>query len=402
MLSSQVCAQQQVDGIVIDRDTGKPVPFASLVILGTSNGTSTNLNGQFSLILADTFSIKVTCVGYESALIRSVEEAQVIKIKAIATHLDAVLVYNKAINPNKIVRKAFASVSDNYDTKSFLQKFFYRHYSKTDSAYERLTEAAVDIWKHDGYRTTRKYAGEKEEMRINQLRRSLDIKGMVQAQKPLHLSYILQADIVGYQNGMTGAGLNAMEEVSNMKADILNYSFTFNGTTNYDGQEVYKIDYARKADSVLTTSGYRVFPETSGSLFIATDNYAFVKTEGVKRDEFNTIRSTAYYRKYGTKYYPYHLIREGESHFQGVRSFHVELMSQEIRHGEHEQFKGSEPGRKALLQIPYDSGFWSSTSILKTTPLEDDIIRNLGAGISLNKQFYLYRLYEQNVTDGGK
>ena len=404
-LSSTALAQQKIEGTVVDRETGKPVPFASLVIVGTSSGTSSNLNGQFSLVVPDTFSIKVTCVGYESVAVRSVSEAQLIKLKSVAIQLSAAIVSSKKINPTKIVRKAFASIGKNYDNQSFTQKFFYRHYSKANSVYERLIEASVDVWKQNGYRTTRKSVDENAGMRVTHLRRSLDIKGMVQEQRPLWVGNILQADIVGYQTATKSAYLNFADEANSLKTDLANYTFVFDGITNYDGQEVYKIKYTHRKDSVLTSGGYKFLPESSGSLFITIDTYAFVKTEEEKYNESGVIRTSAYYRKYGEKYYPYHLIREGESQVSNskMNSFRVELMSVEITHtGETENLYGKEPGRDELLAIPYDSTFWNTTSILKTTPLEDEIIYDLGGGISLNQQFYLYRQYELNVTGGGK
>ncbi|HEU5290746.1 MAG TPA: carboxypeptidase-like regulatory domain-containing protein [Cyclobacteriaceae bacterium] len=404
VISSTVLAQQKIEGTVVDSETGKPVPFASLVIVGTSTGTSSNLNGQFSLAVADTFSIKITCIGYQSLLIRSLPENSVIKLKPVAVQLAAVVVTNKAINATKIVRKAFASISDNYDDQSFLQKFFYRHYNTFNSTYERLTEASVDVWKENGYRTTRKSVNENAGVRVTHLRRSLDIKGMVQEQRPLWIENILQSDIVGYQTPSRSAHLSFAEDANNLKTDMPNYTFTFDGITTYDGQEVYKINYRHKKDSVPTTKGYKILPQSSGSLFITTDRYAFVKTEDEKFDKTNTVRSTAYYRKYGNKYYPYHLVREGESLLAGnhTNSFHIELMSVEIIHGENNRLTGREPGRDELLDIPYDSSFWNTSSILKTTPLEDKIIYDLGSGISLNQQFDLYRQYELNVTDGSK
>lgn len=403
-LSSVAFGQKRIEGTVVDKESGKPIPFASLAIVGTQHGTSSNLEGQFSLVVPDTSSVKVTCVGYETLVINTDDDTQIIKLKPVAIQLKEVLVYNKNINASKIVRKAFTNIEKNYDTESFLQKFFYRHYSKIGAVYERLTEASVDVWKHNGYQSKRKSAGEKEEMRITQLRRSLDIKGMIQEQKPLWLGNILQTDMVGYQTKLKSTRVSLSENTSNLKTDFLNYIFTFDGITTYDDQEVYKINYEHKKDSVLTTAGYRALPQSSGSLYITTDTYAFVKTEDTKHDEVNTIHSSAYYRKYGDKYYPYHLLREGENNFIDYRSqsFHIELMSVEIRHGETEKFTGREPGRAELLAMPYDSTFWSVTPILKTTPLEVDIISDLGGGISLNKQFYLYRQYELNVTDGGK
>lgn len=402
-LSTAVCGQQRIEGVVVDKETKKPIPFASLAILGTPHGTSTNLSGQFSLVVPDTFSVKVTCIGYESVEIQSFDAMKVIELKPGAIRLDAVVVTQKQINPAKIVRRAFSNVTNNYDAEPFLQKFFYRHYTRRDSLYERLTEAVVDIWKHSGYRNTRSFGGEREEMRVVQLRRSLDITGMVQAKKPLHVGHVLEGDLIGYQTNQKSSRLDFFTSISTLKTDFGNYTFKFDEITNYDGQEVYKIDYAYRKDSVLTTTGYKMLPQATGSLFITTDTYAFIKTDEVKFDVYNTIRTTAYYRKYGNKYYPYHLIREGQNFFLNHQSSssHVELISMDIAHGENEKFSGTEPGRAELLKLPYDSGFWNNASILKTTPLEEDIIRDLGRGFSLNKQFYLYKEYEHNVTDGG-
>ena len=118
----------------------------------------------------------------------------------------------------------------------------------------------------------------------------------------------------------------------------------------------------------------------------------------------NTIRTSAYYQKFGDKYYPYHFVRDGESltSDNGRHVVHIELMAVEIRKGEAERFTGGIPGREELLDIPFDSAYWTSSTILKTTPLEDKIIRDLGGGTSLNQQFYRYHQLEMNVRDGGK
>jgi hypothetical protein len=55
-----------------------------------------------------------------------------------------------------------------------------------------------------------------------------------------------------------------------------------------------------------------------------------------------------------------------------------------------------------LIKFPYESAFCITNPILKTTPLELEIIRDLGKGNSLNKQFYLYRQHELNTSEGGK
>jgi hypothetical protein len=401
LISSAAFSQQIVEGKVIDKETRQPVPFASIGIIGLPRGTSSNIDGEFSISVPATFSMKVTCLGYESIILNSIEEIKLIELKPVATQLEEVVILSRAVNPSKIVQKAFARIPNNYNTKSFLQKFFYRQYSKTDATYERLIEASVDLWKEGGYKKLRTSSGENEGLRVTQLRRSLDIKGMVQGQTPIFFGNILQTDFASYQKSKPAEYLSVFDEVSNLKIDFNRYKFTFSGITRYDGQEVYQINYESLPDSILTTSGYVKTPSAKGSLFITTDTYAFIKTEDVRDDGLNTIKSSAYYLKHKENYYPYHLVREGESRHQNTHYFHAELMAVEINHDKQNKFNEKALTRASLLNIPYDSSFWSSSTILKTTPLEDKIIRGLGGGQSLNKQFYLYKQYELNVTNGG-
>ena len=403
LISYTAFGQRTIQGKIVDKVSGKPVPFASIGIINLPRGTSSNIDGEFSLNVPEPFSIRITCLGYESKTLSSVDSLHIIELKPIATQLEEIVVLYKKVNPQKIVRKAFARIPHNYNSKSFLQKFFYRQYSKTGNAYDRLVEASVDVWKESGYKKLRSSAGEKEAFRVNQLRRSLDIKGMVQGQNPIFFNNILHTDVVSYQSSLGKPHLNVYDEISNLHADIDRYDFSFGGITRYDDQEVYKINYQNVSDSILTNSGFVKAPSAKGTLYITTDTYAFVKTEDVKEDGVNTIRSSAYYLKHKYNYYPYHLVREGESHPENQQStyFRVELMAVEISQDNKEKFDAKELTRASLLKIPYDSSYWNSFTILKTTPLEEGIIRSLGGGQSLNKQFFLYKEYEQNVTDGG-
>lgn len=404
LVCSSVFGQQIVEGRVVDKETGNPVPFASVGILGTSKGTSSNLNGQFSLVIEEPFSIKISCVGYESRVINSVAELSLIQLNSSSIELNEIIIYRKLIDPSRIVRRAFSNVANNYSTQPFLQKFFYRHYCKDDSEYGRLIEASVDVWKHRGYKSTQRMAGDKEEIRVTQLRRSLDNTVAAQGHEPIAIGNILQADVVGYQLQEKGKQLSFYSTVSNLKADFARYSFAYDATTVYDGQEVFLIAYTSRKDSILTTSGYVDLPTISGVLYITTDRYAIVKTEEIKSEGPNIIRTSAYYRKTDDKYYPYHFIREGENQApdKSVHQYHIELMSTEIRHGAEEKFVGREPGKEELLKIPYDSTYWKTSTVLKTTPLEDKIIRDLGGGESLNQQFYRYQQYEWSTANGGQ
>lgn len=402
-LTTTAFAQQRVDGKVVDKETGEPVPFASIGIVGTSRGTSSNLNGQFSLAVEPGIAVKITCIGYESVVIRTLDELQLVSLSPIATQLAEVVVFQREVNARKIVRKAFAAIGDNYTQRPFLQKFFYRHYNKDDEEYGRLIEASVDVWKDQGYRSLQAAAGVRDAIRVTQLRRSLDKTVMAQGHEPISIRYILQADVCGYQTREKLNHISFYTDVSNLKMDAEDYTFTFDGITNYDGQQVYEINYTYKTDSMLTTTGFERLPGARGTLYITMDSFAIVKAEDIKTEGANEVRSIALYRKYDSKYYPYHFIREGVTHTAdgSIHTFHIELMSVEIRQGANEKFVGQEPTKTELLRIPYDSAFWNNNTVLKTTPLEDEIISDLGGGKSLTQQFDLYQQYEYHVSEGG-
>lgn len=404
LLSTNVFGQYLLEGTIVDKETGKPVPLASIGIVGTSKGTSSNMNGEFSILVEQPFSLKITCIGYESRILENPIEIETIQLTPSATQLNTVVVFDKKVNARKIMSKVFANAKKNYLNDGFLQKLFYRHYCKDNGSYGRLIEAYVDVWKENGYKASRKSAGNREGIRITQLRRSLDKTMGTQGHEPISVANVLQADLMGYQAVEQSKHMSFYTEVSNLKADFADYSFSFKGITFYDGEEVYLIGYRYKMDSVLTTTGaYYHLTQSSGTLYVTTDKYAIIKSEDVRKYDGNIIRTAAYYRRYGNRYYCYHMVRDGEIHGHDNfrHDFHIELMSVEVSMNEKYKFESAIPGRAGLLKIPYDPNFWTTNTTLKATPLENEIIDDLGGGASLNKQFELYQQYEINTHDGG-
>ncbi len=399
-LSLWAGAQQMIEGRVVDRETGKPVSFASVGVVGTAKGTSTNAEGAFSLSVSAPFTLRITCVGYESAQVQSQQEAELIQLKPIATQLREVVVTSRPVNPQKVVRKAFAAVNQNYGTEAFLQKFFYRHYCLDGDTYGRLIEAFVDVWRQNGYKSFRSEAGQREDLRISQLRRSLDQTAVAQGHEPIAVAGTLLADLVAYQATERSNQLNFYTGLSNLRIDFIDYSFSFEGITSYDGDHVYEIRYQYKKD---TMPGPK-WPGATGTLYITTDTYAIVRAEEVRFKSHDTVRTSVYYRKYNNRYYPYHLVRDGGTYASGKRVhwFHIDMTSVEISEDPARQFKGALPSKEEMLQIPYDSAYWNHQSILKATPLETQIIQDLGGGKSLSQQFILYQQYEYNTRNGGE
>ncbi|GCC51448.1 hypothetical protein SanaruYs_16730 [Chryseotalea sanaruensis] len=389
----------KLEGIVIDKETREPVPYASIGLENSSIGTSTNINGEFSFnikisLVRSNQKIRISCVGYEVDFVATKEEFQQIELTPSQTELREVVILGKDQRPEKIVKKAFSKVRKNYYAKPFVYKTFYRHYCKDDSAYGRLIEAAVDIYKRKGHKAITNKPGVKDEIRVTQLRRSLDSTRITNTHAPIAIYSAMETDIASYQSGGTMSDImqSMFSGVSSLKVNLKDYDFNLVSITRHDNEDVYKIEYHLKNEGVVLTSGFLLKQARSGVLYINTKDYAFVRAEA-NRFSYDTIKTVVTYQKTLGKYYLKHISKEGSSYLKPrnfTHTYHLDLMVNEFQTKDFEKFKGKEPDKKELYSIKYDSTFWNNYNILKETPLEEKIVRDLGGQQSLKEQFVIY------------
>jgi len=86
-------AQKTVTGTVLSSEDNTPLPGASVVEKGTTNGTSTDFDGKFSLNVAtDAATLVVSFIGYVSQEVAIVDGELTITLQADANALDEVVV----------------------------------------------------------------------------------------------------------------------------------------------------------------------------------------------------------------------------------------------------------------------------------------------------------------------
>jgi TonB-linked SusC/RagA family outer membrane protein len=102
-----------VSGVVVD-ENDEPVIGASISVSGTSLGTSTDLNGKFSLkdIPADKSSIRISYLGYESQVV-SIAKQTVLNIKLVPldNELNELVVVGYGVQPKKHLTGAITTVN---------------------------------------------------------------------------------------------------------------------------------------------------------------------------------------------------------------------------------------------------------------------------------------------------
>ncbi len=68
LLSVGVFAQQKVSGLVTDAD-GNPLPGATVIVQGTTNGVTTDFDGNYSIEAAQGATLEASYIGYQSLLV---------------------------------------------------------------------------------------------------------------------------------------------------------------------------------------------------------------------------------------------------------------------------------------------------------------------------------------------
>lgn len=416
MFSLSVLAQPAnsiiIEGRVTDAVTKEAVQYASVGILGSTIGTSTNAEGYFTLRVPSTFrlkdySLKISCVGYDNEVIKNPEARLDVTMNQSKTMLKNVVVFDRDLSPEGIVRRAFRNVKRNYYTKPFVYQTFYRHYCKDDSVYGRLIEAAAEVYKRKGYKVQQPFPGWKEEVRVNQLRRSYDNTKVASGHVPIALYSIMAADPVAYQTKSSASMLTMLspQNVSNLRTNLKGYAFTLDGITEYDGEQVYVIQYQWKRDSTMLSTGIPWRNSQEGTLYIGTKDYAIVKAEHSRISQIDTLQSFAIYKKVNGKYFLYHSMKEGKTlQMRGkfMHNHHLELITTDIITKGFKPFKGREPVREELFAIEYDSTFWDTYNVLKATPLEESIVADLEKSMPLYLQFKDYMVAEKEKYFSGK
>lgn len=409
--AQQINSFIKLGGLIIDKETKEPVPYASIGLENTGIGTSTNLKGEFSFninvsLLKPNQKIRISCVGYEVGNVAITEDYQQIELTPSQTELREVVIFGKDQRPEKIVKKAFNKIRKNYYGKPLVYKTFYRHYCKDDSVYGRLIEAAVDIYKRKGYKAITNKPGIKDEVKVTQLRRSLDSTRVASGHIPISIYSVMEPDIASYQtNGsMTDIAQLLTSGISSLKLNLKDYDFKLAGITKYDNQYVYKIEYNLKNNGVQLSSGFVMKQSRVGTLYINANDYAFVRAE-MSRFAHDTIKSIVTYQKTLDKYYLKHISKEGNNYIESKKfthTYHIDLMVNEFQTKKFEKFKGIEPDKKELYGIKYDSNFWRNYNILKETPLEKKIVHDLGGEESLKNQFIVYdSLAKKSIAEYG-
>ncbi len=402
ILNISLFAQEDIvilKGQIVDSLTNEPVPFANIRLNNFYYGTATNIEGRFELKLkTNRFTseneLRLSCIGYVSKRI-SLSEIDPLKyqkliLKASSQQLNEVVVKGERAKRREtnqaktLIMDAIDRIPANKVRSKYLAKGFYRHYCKEDTAYVRLTEAAIDYTQNDVKPTLVQIPQNRLGFGIKHLRRSYDYTSFAKlSHPPISLNFLLSNDINNY------------EFHNPLRKNLDNYEFYISDTTNFEQDQVVIIEFENKEKKQLSYSG-KIYINLRDKAFIRAD---FLETQ-ISTNKVDSIHSIVdkkvFYDRINGRYYANRIISDVTATHHALthphkdpiaHKSHVELMINEFIPKTKELIESEEPSEEDLREITYDSAFWNSYIVLEATPLEQKIIDDLSSKVDLQKQF---------------
>ncbi len=129
-LIGQILVAQEISGRVIDDKTGESVIMANVLIKGTTQGTSTDIDGNFTLKLGNKafpVTLEVTFIGYSKAeyTVKSANQEVIIRLREDSEMLDAVEVIEQRLSKKQRESALTVEALDNLAIKETPAANFY-------------------------------------------------------------------------------------------------------------------------------------------------------------------------------------------------------------------------------------------------------------------------------------
>lgn len=138
LLKVPVVYAGEIQGRVVDAQSGEPLAFVNILVDGTRQGTMTDIDGNFSLTWPDNaLAIRLSYVGYKSLLheIDSQIAFHIVRMHRTTLHLAEVVFYAGENPAHRIVKNAMARRRENDPQR--LTSFRYNSYNKVMGTLDR-------------------------------------------------------------------------------------------------------------------------------------------------------------------------------------------------------------------------------------------------------------------------
>jgi len=275
-----------IEATVLDLETKESLPYANVIVEGTSIGTITNEDGMFDLTIEKTYAesnIVFSFMGYNK-ITKNLQEfktvGDTIYMKPSSTSLSEITLVSKS-KSRELIKEAIAKFTTNYPENPIYMDAYYRELTKIDKHYTKFTDAASRFY-YSGYNTKYNYelsykdyqqfdrsskikkvpfpepkdfiADSRDQVKVIALRKSDNLQDYKILEQTKKLNEIQTSHLKWLENNEIGGGplrLTGADKVKRQQ-DFLNpklnehYKFNLIGKSSYNNLPVYVIGFKPK------------------------------------------------------------------------------------------------------------------------------------------------------------
>lgn len=246
----------EINGRIVDAETGQPLPYANIQIQKTSRGTTTNAEGNFKLTIPEKYAdsnLRISYLGYSTKEIPIpiVSHVTIISLKPESRQLQDVIIMPDS-SLIVFLRDAYKSIERNYAQEPYeLEGFFRESLKNENDIYLYYGEAQLKV-QGSGYQ----FKNEKGNVKVLKSRVNHFAAGDTTRNTLYYGGVFLPISADAVKNRWDV-----------LKPDRKNYQYQLLTTTLNDGKEVWIIGFEKKEGG------------TTGKLFIEKESRAYLRTE---------------------------------------------------------------------------------------------------------------------------
>ena len=383
-----------ISGRVTDIEDQTPLPFASIGLKGTSLGTITNTQGEFDFHIPAGLkdgTMVISMLGYKD-LAESVQNLDPDNLNSFnlskeATMLREVVILD-SLAGGEILQIALNSIEKNYPMKPYSMDGFYRDLKKVNGKYISVLEAAVNIYDKD-------YSSPRNPFKLRER------VSLVEVRKSLNYEFEFNKYFDQY---------NLLEELL-LENNVKYRSFTDNplffqnisreGKNSMGGRTLYELklsgDHGYFLHLFIDTETYgihkMIYRYGDGTIALQEINRSGKRVEKImkmeKVIEFKEFEGKLYLKYLKVKTF-YDWVNRNTGKLEAKTELDQMLLINQVETTNLQWISTGKKMKRYGLQyqdLPYNKVFWDRYNVIKDTPLDQEIVKDLEKYGDLNAQF---------------
>ena len=369
-----------ISGVVKDKNNKKRLEYVNISIPGSTSGTITNEDGEFSFKIKDASHVKAVEISHIGYYNNKVEVSGInlsdltVWMTPYENMLDEIIIH--AQEPRYLVEQAVSKIPANYSKKTNMLTGFYRETAQKGKRYINISEAVIDI-----YKTPYNEASDRDRVQVYKGRKLLSQKR----------TDTLAVKLLGGPNMSIFCDIVKNPDVLLDKECLPYYLFKMEESTNIDNRPQYVISF--KPQVIMPYALYY------GKLYIDKERLSFTRAEfNLSMDDRNKATQAILKKKpFGLRFRPLEVAylvnykdRDGVTYLNYIRntirfkcdwkrklfSTSYAITSEMVVTDRKEGSLETIPNKEAfsLTQIFYDKvdeywseGFWGNYNIIEPT-----------------------------------